>query len=189
MFNITCFVKTFATPRGLLFNGLLYFVLTSAGRALGEQEGVEGWWGEPSVVLYPGGSSSSSSAKFSCRLASPALPTTSSSASAARKRETSHRRASIPTSRRPFSTSWVSSKNSTPIKTPNARTTAQTRLGSKNGNRSKIVPRWKTEGKDSQGWARAPPSTGPKIDLMIRFSGSQSQRGSRLTQDTKRMAL
>ena len=52
-----------------------------------------------------------------------------------------------------------------PIKTPNARTTAQTRLGSKNGNRSKSVPRAKKVGKDSQGWAKAPPSAGPRIDL------------------------
>ena len=51
MFKITCFVKILATPRGLLFDRLPDFTLASAGRALGEQEGVEGWWGEPSVVL------------------------------------------------------------------------------------------------------------------------------------------
>ena len=161
MFSITCFVKAFPAPRGLFFNPLPHFILASAGKALGE----EGWQGEPSVVLYPGGSSSSRSAKSSCRLASPALSTKTRSTFLVWKRPRSHLRASIPKSRRPFSSPWVSSKNSTPTKTPNARMTAQTRLGSKNGNRSKMVPRGKTVGKDSQGWARAPPSAGPSIDL------------------------
>ena len=165
IFRITCFVNAVLTPRVLLFNPLPARHLASAGRAFGEREGVEGWQGEPSIVLYPGGSSSSRSAKCSWRLASPALLTVIWSADLACNWPRSHLPASIPKSRRPFSSSWVSSRKSTPTKTPNARTTAHTRLGSKNGNWSKSVPRAKNLGKDSQGWARAPPSAGPRIDL------------------------
>ncbi len=66
MFRITCFVKAVLNPRGCLFNPLAPLNLASAGRAFGEREGVAGWQGEPSVVLYPGGSSSPRSANCSC---------------------------------------------------------------------------------------------------------------------------
>ena len=165
MFKITCFVKASSKLRKFHFSPLPPFILASAGIVVGNRNGVDGWQGEPSVVLYAGGSSSPRSARCSWGLASPAFSPMGRWGGLVCKRRRSHFLASIPKSRRFFSSSWVSSKKSNPIKTPNAMRTAQTRLGSRNGNWSKIVPRAKNVGKDSQGWAKAPPSAGPRTDL------------------------
>ena len=165
MFKIPCLVKAFSSPRRLRFGPLPPFVLASAGRVFGERKGVEGWQGDASVDLYAGGSSSPRSARCSWGLASRDFSPMGRCAGLVCKWRTSHFLASIPKSQRYFSSSWVSSKKSKPIKTPNAMRTAQTRLGSKNGNWSKMVPRAKNVGKDSQGWAKAPPSAGPRTDL------------------------
>lgn len=158
-------MKDFSNLRKLHFSLLPPFILASAGIVIGNWNGVDGWQGEPSVVLYAGGSSSPRSARCSWGSTSPAFSLMGRCAGLVCKWRRSHFLASIPKSRRCFSSSWVSSKKSKPIKTPNAMRTAQTRLGSKKGNWSNIVPRAKNVGKDSQGWAKAPPSAGPRTDL------------------------
>ena len=145
MFTITCFVKAFCTPRGFPFAAapsLCVFECETEGETARD----DGCRGEPSFVRYPGGCSSSKRVCASPRFAYPALSKTAKSLSALLKCLRIHLPASSPTSRMYFFSSCVSSRNRMPIVTPIASMTAQTRLGSRNGKRSKMVLRENSDG-------------------------------------------
>ena len=64
---------------------------------------------------------------------------------------------SLPQSRLDFKSEFVSSRNKTPIETPNMGTPTHTSFGSRNGNISNIVPFGNSRGYDSHGIVKAPP--------------------------------
>ena len=147
MFTITCFVNAFCTPTPRAFRFVAPPSLLIFGcEPEGEAARVDGCLGDPSFVWYPGGCSSSRSDCASSIFAYPPLSQPSKSRSTFLKCFKIHLPASSPTSRLCFFTSCVSSRKRMPITTPTANTTAQTRLGRRNGNRSKIVLRANIEG-------------------------------------------
>lgn len=145
MFTITCFVKAFCTPRDFFFAARPSQCVFKC-ETEGETARDEGCLGEASFVRYPGGCSSSRRVCESSRFAYPALSELAKSVSALWKCFRIHLPASSPTSRLYFFSSCVSSRNRMPIVTPIASMTAQTRLGSKNGNRSRMVLRANSDG-------------------------------------------
>ena len=136
--RITCLVKAFCTPRGAR--------LASVSAFIGDRAREDGMRGDPSVVRYPGGSSSSSKERISSPLPSAALSAIGNCAGSLLNGCKSHFPASRPRSLRCLSSWCVSSRNKIPIVTPQARIIAQIKLGKRYGNLSKIVPRENTDG-------------------------------------------
>lgn len=147
MFRMTCLLKALCTPRRLRVLMCLSEINESESRLdSGDKARDDGRRGDPSVVLYPGGSSSSSSDRDSSRFASAAFQSLGISLAALLNLLRTHCPTSSPTSLSYFFFSWVSSKKRIPITTPHAKMAAHTTLGSRKGNRSKIVSRLNTEG-------------------------------------------
>lgn len=126
--------------------------------------------GELSVLRYACVlmSWSSNMALISSRDASFSLKAASASALHTLRR--SHLPVSSPRSSSYFLSSCVSCRNKTPTASPNTTTSAQTMLGSRNGNAPKIVPP-NTSGSALAGCASTPPSEPP---MMVLQKGGQS---------------
>ncbi len=146
MLRTTCLVKALVAAGFTLVETSPYFEFKS-NASWGSDEGVEGRFGDPAFVRYPGGCSSVERYVGSCS----SLNRDRVSLRSAFSHDvfecvhfTSllriHLPVSRPGSRRCFFSSWVSSRNKIPITTPHATITVQTRFGRRYGNLSQMVP-------------------------------------------------
>jgi hypothetical protein len=134
------------------------------GRAA-DDEVVDGRRGDPSLVLYADCSSSLSNDRASS--GSKAFSDRGDRESLQRWNLLRiHFPASNPGSRRYFFSACVSSRNKIPTTTPQETMTVHTRFGSRYGCAAQIESAGNTVGQLSCGFARAPPSEGPRIDLI-----------------------